>query len=596
MDGSAENHNPEAVACNTSHFNYYFVPCRRAVPYPARPPDPPCHLLQVDGITLPLDRSMAGGWRAANVAKRRRSDASEEGGSGGESEDGGYDASDEQQQQQHKRTATDGTTTTTNNNNKARRKKSRRSAETAEAAIARLSTSYNTAMEAVGALHRASAAIARARRSSLGPSGGAGDNNNNDSEEAAMCRVARAARSALAESILMDPLVRPYAPTWAETAQAAGADVNANADDGRTGGASLTSAAHRSTVKELVYLVLVNYADLVTCGCCCTPPVAADASKSLLDRGTVRVLPALKTGSASGGSSCLNCCWGGESEEDTKRLALVAYCDASELDRSDPTLWLKVACAARSLGRIVFAGKVQRVSSTSSSTSDDNDDESVDDYYLNHNPSPALLDYHRLERYALESGLSCLPSGAPPNRAIVRAYRELQAQSDVTKVPRYLPVRSQQPETPPIVIDLPRYSWSVAGRALMRAFRLGGAFVDHEAAALMSLPASNTSSRRRAANETEYFGSASIDIRISPVLILPLGVLGAVCEYIEREGGKLLVFTSSCQDLYQVNFEISRGLNDFAHLIHCNSFFVFPSLQSITCGGVQEASAAILCI
>ena len=545
---------------------------------------------------------MAGGWRAANVAKRRRSDASEEGGSGGESEDGGYDASDEQ----HKRTAADGTTTTTttttnnnnnNNNNKAKRKKSRRSAETAEAAIARLSASYNTAMEAVGALHRASAAIARARRSSLGPSDGAGDNNNNDSEEAAMCRVARAARSALAESILMDPLVRPYAPTWAETAQAAGADADANADDRRTGGASLTSAAHRSTVKELAYLVLVNYADLVTCGCCCTPPVAADASKSatLLDRGTVRVLPALKTGagSALGGSSCLNCCWGGESEEDTKRLALVAYCDASELDRSDPTLWLKVACAARSLGRIVFAGKVQRVSSTSSSTSDDNDDESVDDYYLNHNPSPALLDYHRLERYALESGLSCLPSGAPPNRAIVRAYRELQAQSDVTKVPRYLPVRSQQPETPPIVIDLPRYSWSVAGRALMRAFRLGGAFVDHEAAALMSLPASNTSSRRRAANETEYFGSASIDIRISPVLFLPLGVLGAVCEYIEREGGKLLVFS---QDLYRVNFEISRGLNDFAHQIHCNLFFVFPSLQSTTCGGVQEASAAILCI
>ena len=477
---------------------------------------------------------MAGGWRAANVAKRRRSDASEQGGS--ESDDGGYDASDEQ----HKRTAADGTTTA----NKARRKKSRRSAETAEAAIARLSASYNTAMEAVGALHRASAAIARARRSSLGPSDGADDdNNNNNSEEAAMCRVARAARSALAESILMDPLVRPYAPTWAETAQAAGADANASADDRRTGGASLTSAAHRSTVKELAYLVLVNYADLVTCGCCCTPPVAADARKSatLLDRGTVRVLPALKTGAGAG--TCLNCCWGGESEEDTKRLALVAYCDASELDRSDPTLWLKVACAARSLGRIVFAGKVQRVSS---STSDDNDDESVDDYYLNHNPSPALLDYHRLERYALESGMSCLPPGAPPNRAIVRAYRELQAQSDVTRVPRYLPVRSQQPETPPIVIDLPRYSWSVAGRALMRAFRLGGAFVDHEAAALMSLPASNSSSRRRAANETEYFGSASIDIRISPVLILPLGVLGAVCEYIEREGGKSLVFSQEC--------------------------------------------------
>jgi len=328
----------------------------------------------------------------------------------------------------------------------------------------------------------------------------------------------------------------------------ANANANANAADRRTG--SLTSAAHRSTVKELTYLVLVNYADLLTCGCCCTPPPpVGDKSATLLDRGTIRVLPALKTATATAtatGSTCLNCCWGGETEEGTKRLALVAYCDASELDRSDPTLWLKIACAARSLGRIVFANKVQTISTSSTS-----DDESGDDYYLNHTPSPAMLDYHRLERYALESGLSCLPPGAPPNRAIVRAYRELQAQSDVTKVPTYLPVRAQQSETPSIVIDLPRYSWSVAGRVLMRAFRLGGAFVDHEAAALMSFPASNA--RRRAADETEYFGSASIDIRISPVLILPVGVLGTVCEYIEREGGgisrDIMNFESSCRAL-----------------------------------------------
>ena len=276
-----------------------------------------------------------------------------------------------------------------------------------------------------------------------------------------------------------------------------------------------------------------------------------DKSAALLDRGTVRVLPALKTG-ASGPpgrdiatTTCLNCCWGGEAEEDTKRLALVAYCDASELDRSDPTLWLKIACAARSLGRIVFANKVQRLQGSNSNDdgnvcTDEMDiepdfDDYGDDNVLNHKASPALLDYHRLERYALESGLKCLPPGSPPNRAIVRAYRELQAQSDVTKVPRYLPVRAQYPKTAPIIIDLPRYSWSVAGRALMRAFRLGGAFAQHEAAALMSLPVSN----RRAVNEKDYFGSALIDIRISPMLILPAGVLGAVCEFIEREGGKL---------------------------------------------------------
>jgi len=492
---------------------------------------------------------MAGGWRAANVAKRRRSDEQPGGTSASESDDGGYDASDEHP-------ADGGTTTKTK-----RKKKSRRSAETAEAAIARLSASYNTAMAAVGALHRASAAIARARRSNLGPTSASAsaspadgdDDNNNNSEELAMCRVAKAARTALAESILMDPLVRPYAPTWNETVQGlrnrkVGASSSiTGVDNRRTGTTSitLTSAAHRSTVKELTYLVLVNYADLLTCGCCCTPPVSnTDKSAALLDRGTVRVLPALKAAPSGPGTvTCLNCCWGGEAEEDTKRLALVAYCDASDLDRSDPTLWLKIACAARSLGRIVFANKVQRLRGSSSSSTkndggihDETDNEIPEDYYSSHNPSPPLLDYRRLERYALESGLSCLPPGSPPNRAIIRAYRELQAKADVAKVPRYLPMRAQQPETPPIVIDLPRYSWSVAGRALMRVFRLGGAFADHEAAALMSLPVSN----KRAGDETGYFGSALIDIRISPMLVLPVGILGAVCEYIEREGGKLL--------------------------------------------------------
>ena len=516
---------------------------------------PPALAPQPTTTHRPTARSiMAGGWRAANVAKRRRSDEQGRGGSSSdnESDDGGYDASDEQQH--HNPSAEAGSSGT-----KAKRKKSRRSAETAEAAIARLSASYNTAMTAVGALHRASAAIARARKSNLGPATGAAgadadaaqdaaDADAEDTEEMAMCRVAKAARTALSESILMDPLVRPYAPTWTETAQGlakVGAHADASAGAGRSTSSTLTSAAHRSTVKELTYLVLVNYGDLLTCGCCCTPPVT-DKSAALLDRGTVRVLPALKTGASGppepdiGTTTCLNCCWGGEAEEDTKRLALVAYCDASELDRSDPTLWLKIACAARSLGRIVFANKVQRLQRSNNNddgnvSNDEMDIEPDYDYYPNQEASPALLDYHRLERYALESGLKCLPPGSPPNRAIVRAYRELQAQSGVTKVPRYLSVRAQQPEIAPIVIDLPRYSWSVAGRALMRAFRLGGAFAQHEAAALMSLPVSN----RRAINEKDYFGSALIDIRISPLLILPARVLGAVCEFIEREGGKL---------------------------------------------------------
>ena len=42
-----------------------------------------------------------------------------------------------------------------------------------------------------------------------------------------------------------------------------------------------------------------------------------------------------------------------ETNEQTIHLALPAYCDATELDSSDPTLWYKLACAARLLGREV---------------------------------------------------------------------------------------------------------------------------------------------------------------------------------------------------------------------------------------------------
>ena len=131
---------------------------------------------------------------------------------------------------------------------------------------------------------------------------------------------------------MIDPLVaETHAPTWHHVVKQHANDERwAFVQDARPSPVLLTSSSHRSTVRERAYLSLVNYADLLVKAC----PVRGQGD-GILDRGVVFHVPRLS--------------WKDESVEFTQRLALVALCDASKLDGSDATVWLKLACAARCL-------------------------------------------------------------------------------------------------------------------------------------------------------------------------------------------------------------------------------------------------------
>jgi hypothetical protein len=202
-----------------------------------------------------------------------------------------------------------------------------------------------------------------------------------------------------------------------------------------------------------------------------------------------------------------------EAEVDTVRLALVCLMDATELDGSDPTTWLKLACAARRLGRLLLAA-------------------------LHGNRchgQSCCLRYRRLERHALERGQSCLPAHVPPNRTILRALQqwleeEQQQQDPDESSPSSStsPQQQQQPEqesSMTLTLELPRYSWAVLGRMLLRACREGNHYHQHHA------PAQTTSATTT--HNTWLFASPGVIIKLSPMLS------GAVCIccFCEAHGG-----------------------------------------------------------
>lgn len=331
-------------------------------------------------------------------------------------------------------------------------------------------------------------------------------------------RVANAARMALEQSLLLDnvilaPIILPSGKAnkkGKKTSNGGQGDVYENNNDhmmermssawlnawnspSRTQGAcqiSLSkwnrlSAAHRTVVKQISYLALVNYADLLLCGCTyrrsqCAATDDGQKRGDILDRGAVSNLDFLELFSSvdkaggpnddgvdnSNGSSNNGhfsyCLWSNESPERTIRLALAAYCDASELDPSDPTMWFKLASAARALGReIDFSSSLASVGPPRS--------------------------YRCLERLALERGMSSLPTGVPPNRLLMRAWREMenwdqrptvinvtQVTEDATEEDGTLRMEDERPIE--LVLHLPRYSWVTLGRILLRACREGASY------------------------------------------------------------------------------------------------------------------------
>jgi hypothetical protein len=344
--------------------------------------------------------------------------------------------------------------------------------ETVEAMVNRLRKAYTLAMQCLGAFHRADAAITAAKT-------------NDPSARNAMVRVGRAARRTFEQSILLDPLVET--PSWTRTFQSGIGKPPASVQ--------LTSTRDKSTVKQLAYLSLVNYADLLLMGL----PPSKNVGSTTLDRGLVKCLPSivLDASFSSGWISSSDINENDavlESEEATVRFALVAYIDATSLDASDPTVWLKLACAARRLSRC-------------------------------HGLPVAFGKYHRLEKYALERAISALPISDPPNRIALHALREWyqEAGQEMQQYPDELVLTAPPPVD--MVLELPRYSWSTLGRLLLRACKDGTSYPFHTQNHHLIREGSHALSK-------PVFLSPNVTIRVSPLLVLPTKLLARMISFL----------------------------------------------------------------
>lgn len=376
--------------------------------------------------------------------------------------------------------------------------KPRRSTETVEAVLSRISKAYTTSMECIGALNKTSRMLQKQTTTTI-----------SDESVAVLERVSNAARSTLETAILMDPLVVPHAPTLRQTMQdfseTSGNNIRWESfTEQRPIPPVLSSAAHKSTIRDLAYLSLVNYSDLLLGCCLCGESSNQD---TILDRGVVQKVKILADKN--------RCCWNKESKEDTMRLAVTALCDASNLDGSDPTMWLKLACAARALERIVCRETQSTILWTK---------------------------YRRLQRYALERGSQALPPNMPPNRTILKALSELSF--DERELQAYHP-NLQTGEHMKLVLELPRYSWSMLGRMLVRACREGGDFHNLEPKHHHHQHHSSSNADRR--KPSCHFGSPVITMNLSPMLVLPSKVLGRICQYLTKSS--IFRFEATCRAL-----------------------------------------------
>ena len=368
----------------------------------------------------------------------------------------------------------------------------RRSAETVEAALNRLSKSYVAAMDCVGACHMASH-----------------EAQSQESVRSAVVKVARTARTTLEQSILIDPLVLSNAPglvsIWDQWA-------NDETDDARRSVYSwmpktvsaqsapvLTSTGHRSTVQKLSYLSLLNYADLLLSGCS-----DGGSKATILDRGAIKPLLEVTDGDTHscwlrGAATEMDSVGTTEPHEDTVRLALASYIDAVYVDGSDPTTWFKLAACSRRLDNILEGYK-----------------------------TPRRL--RRMERHALECAHVCwVSTHRPPVGIIANALLEWEKTHgpDCSIDSNCVEYRARS-EQDVLQVSLPRYSWAVMGRHLARAFREGTNFHSY-------LP--DTPSHHRgllAIPSVKINVNPILTLHISPLLALPSLLLGKVVEYLDE--------------------------------------------------------------
>lgn len=439
-------------------------------------------------------------------------------------------------------------------NAKRKRKKTKKQRQVVreeypEALVARLTSSYTTAMTAVGALYRTS------RQYEANTA--AADIIGRDAFDSIQS-VAQTARTAFEQSIMLDNaiLASVFLPDNKEITSktkknrlvqnnyAVAVTSSAWLDQWNHSSSSEAttafqtkaitkwnklSTAHRQEIRKVAYLAFVNYADLLLCCLCNNASVTTSKKKKdILDRGAVsklQVMNLLSTMRVPPDAD--NRVWSNESTEQTLRLALAAYVDASELDPTDPTLWFKMACAARALGWETLSPKLLRNMCTA-----------------------PPMSYRCLERLALERGLASLPQGVPPNRLLLHAWREMENWDKGPHVPPACSVEQeldhdkdmldgeglmqQENESIQLILQLPKYSWVSLGRMLIRASQQGLAY-----------SRSKLGSPHHVWSTVDHaeFGSPQVDIRITPFATIPHFVLRMICEHLEETDLKSLACT-----------------------------------------------------
>ncbi len=368
------------------------------------------------------------------------------------------------------------------------------SSETIEAALSRLSKAYTTSMECIGAIHNTNRMILKEEQTSTRTA-------TIDSALATIHTVSKVARTTLETAILLDPLVVTHDPTLHQTM----IDLSNNTDNNRYDFVqeekptppTISSTAHKSTLVKLAYLSLVNYSDLLLQASSVATPMK---NGSILDRGIVKPLRIATTSNSD------------DYPPETHRLAVAALIDAVNLDPTDPITWLKLACASR---------KLEHVS------------ENLTTVQKSH--------HRRLQRNALERGSVCLAEHLPPNRTILRALKELNRERESDKYISTNPKATTMITTK--TVELTRYSWAILGKMILRACK------GDEGSAPWEVKAQNTNSKA-------LFGSPTVSIQLSPMLVLPSRVLGKICQFLENTD--IWKFEATCKAL-SVNIIAARA-------------------------------------
>lgn len=504
--------------------------------------------------------------------------------------------------------------------------------ETDEAALARLTKMYSVSMECIGSLHRLSASITKEREKKANNSSQSSrdddknsnmeiDDNTEEKEDddtikspeflmEQVSRVANAGRATL-ENVLLDPFLRQYAPSLSQAVfsylktQQEDTDILDNkdtvnddeeevlftsSDSAYTTNNNLinSSSAHQSSLKELAYLSLVNYADLLIS---CTHKTRVKNNENstmgntklkIINKGVVKTLPVLvmfhgqlshKKESENKNNNDILSCWK-ENERIVKKFALMAYLDASELivntkTDTDPTLWLKLTCASRSLGNTIICYQ-QNLNENKKDTTTKNSEKNKNKRML------SLCKLRKLEQYAIEKGMAIFepadtfiflessssiisgevksrntsrsnnnsnkirnPSiGVPPNRVLLKMLEEWQSEqpefefkrldlflspsSDSNDDETSIETTTDDKVAEEININLPRYSWYTLAKILIRGCRDGNKYLYDD----------QTRSNNNIMTNVTPFGSPAIAISISPMLALPFIALGTICEYL----------------------------------------------------------------